>query len=84
MRVAEATATAVFSIGAKPMLIWIPSPLGIGKAADPMLPMDSLTAALKEADVWVEFNKQWLLYSLGHSYYRKQETKVFMSSGHGY
>lgn len=63
MRVVEATARATFAIGAKPVVIWMASPLGVGKAADPMLPVHTLTAALKEADAWVEFNNQWLLYS---------------------
>ena len=62
-RVVEATARAAFAVGAKPMVIWHASPLGIGKAADSMLPLKPLTAALKEADAWVEFNVKWLLYS---------------------
>ncbi len=62
-RVVTATARSAFSAGAKPMVIWLASPLGVGKAADPMLPVASLTAALKHADAWVEFNNQWLLYS---------------------
>lgn len=63
MRVVEATARAAFAVDAKPVIFWHPSPLGIGKAADPMLPLKSLTATLKEADAWVEFNAKWLLYS---------------------
>ena len=63
MRVVEATARATFSAGAKPVVIWLASPLGVGKAADPALPTKTLTATLKEADAWVEFNNQWLLYS---------------------
>lgn len=62
-RVVDATARAAFAAGAKPMVIWTPSPLGVGKAADPMLPQKALTAVLKEADAWAEFNNQWLLYS---------------------
>lgn len=62
-RVVEATARAAFACGAKPMVIWWGSPLGVGKAADPMLPLKPLAAALKEADAWVEFNNKWLLYS---------------------
>lgn len=61
--VVNATARSAFAAGAKPMVIWLPSPLGVGKAADPMLPVDALTGALREADAWVEFNNQWLLYS---------------------
>jgi len=63
MHVVQATAAAAHTIGAKPMVITFPSPLGVGKAADAMLPVECLTAALSEADAWVEFNKQWLLYS---------------------
>jgi len=63
IRVVNATARAAFSAGAKPMVIWTASPLGVGKAADPMLPVDSLAGALIGADAWVEFNNQWLLYS---------------------
>jgi leucyl aminopeptidase (aminopeptidase T) len=59
----NAMATAAFTVGAKPMVIWTPSPLGVGKAADPMLPVEALTAALKVADAWVEFNNKYLLYS---------------------
>jgi len=62
-RVVNAAARAAFSCGAKPMVIWLASPLGVGKAADPMLPQDSLVGALKGANAWVEFNNQWLLYS---------------------
>jgi len=62
-QVVDATARAAFAIGAKPMVIWVASPLGVGKGADPMLPLEALTAALKEADAWVEFNNKWLLYS---------------------
>jgi len=62
-QVVDATARAAFAIGAKPMVIWVASPLGVGKDADPMLPLEALTAALKEADAWVEFNNKWLLYS---------------------
>jgi len=62
-RVVKAAASAAFAAGAKPMVIWTASPLGVGKAADPMLPIDALSEALKKADVWVEFNNKWLLYS---------------------
>ena len=63
MRVVHAAAAAAHTVGAKPMVITLASPRGVGKAADPMLPISALTAALSEADAWVEFNKQWLLYS---------------------
>jgi leucyl aminopeptidase (aminopeptidase T) len=62
-RAVNAMATAAFAIGAKPMVIWTASPLGVGKAADSMLPVEALTAALKVADAWAEFNNKYLLYS---------------------
>lgn len=62
-RVVHAVAGAAHNLGAIPMVITLASPLGVGKAADPLLPVDALSAALSHADAWVEFNKQWLLYS---------------------
>lgn len=61
--VVNATARAVFNVGAKPLVVWNATPLGVGKAADPMLPLKSLIGALSNADVWIEYNYQWLLYS---------------------
>ncbi len=63
MRVVNAAAAAAHAVGARPMVITLAAPLGVGKAADPLLPVDCLTAALSKADAWVEFNQQWLLYS---------------------
>ena len=62
-RVVNAAARSAFSVGGKPMVIWLACPPGVGKAADPGLPVETLTAALSAADTWVEFNNQWLLYS---------------------
>ena len=62
-RAVDALATAAFTVGAKPMVVWLASPLGVGKAADSMLPLEPLTAALKTTDAWVEFNNKYLLYS---------------------
>jgi len=75
-RVVDATASAAFTVGAKPMAIWLASPLGVGKAADPMLPVEALTAVLKEADAWVEFNNQWLLYSTPYDIAVKENKKL--------
>jgi leucyl aminopeptidase (aminopeptidase T) len=61
--VVRAAASAAFSVGAKPVVITYPAPLGVGKAADPMLAVETLTGALQGADAWVEFNNQWMLYS---------------------
>ena len=62
-RVVDATAAAAFAVGAKPMVIWNPSSLGVGKAADPMLPGEALVGALSKVDAWVEYNNQWIFYS---------------------
>ncbi|MEM3489200.1 MAG: aminopeptidase [Nitrososphaerota archaeon] len=62
-RVVDATARAALACDAKPMVIYTTTPLGVGKAADSMLPLDALTAVLLKADAWVEFNNKWLLYS---------------------
>ncbi len=62
-RVVDATARATFAAGGKPMVIWLASPLGVGKAADAMLPTEALAGALKGADAWIEYNNEWLLYS---------------------
>jgi leucyl aminopeptidase (aminopeptidase T) len=61
--VMQAAARSVFELGGKPILMQVASPKGVGKAADPMLPLKTLIGALKGADVWIEFNYQWLLYS---------------------
>jgi 2,5-dihydroxypyridine 5,6-dioxygenase len=75
-RVVDATARSAFAIGAKPMVIWLAAPLGVGKAADPMLPVEALTAALKETDAWVEFNNQWLFYSTPYDVAAKENKKL--------
>ena len=75
-RVVDATATAAFACDAKPMVIYTASPLGVGKAADPMLPLESLTAALLKADAWVEFNKKYLLYSTPYDIAMKENKKL--------
>lgn len=61
--VVDATAREVFTAGGKPVVIWLATPEGVGKAADPMLPQKTLIGALKETDVWIEFNQQWVFYS---------------------
>ena len=61
--VTRAVADAVQASGAIPMIIQCPTPRSVGKAADPDLPVDALSAALSSTDVWIEFNHQWLLYS---------------------
>lgn len=63
MRLVIATARAVFAAGGKPLVIWTSSPLGPGKMVDGWLPSESILAAALKADAWVEFNRQYFLYS---------------------
>jgi 2,5-dihydroxypyridine 5,6-dioxygenase len=75
-RAVNAIATAAFAVGAKPMVIWTPSPLGVGKAADSMLPVEALTAALKVTDAWVELNNKYLLYSTPFEVAQRENKKL--------
>lgn len=63
MVVTRAVADAVQGVGGLPMILQCPTPRGVGKAADPDLPVEAMTAVLSTTDVWIEFNHQWLLYS---------------------
>lgn len=54
---------AAFTIGAKPMVIWLASPLIEGKLVDSILPIESLTGVLKGADAWLQINNKMILYS---------------------
>jgi 2,5-dihydroxypyridine 5,6-dioxygenase len=75
-RVVNAVAAAAFTVGAKPMVIWTPTPEGVGKAADPMLPVEALTATLQAADAWVEFNNKYLLYSTPFEVAERENKKL--------
>jgi len=61
-RVAEATAMAVHSVGAKVALMRYPAPVGVAENADRDLP-EPLSAAMRNCDVIIEFSKKYLLYS---------------------
>lgn len=61
--VLRAVSDSVKEVGAQVMVITVPTPGCVGKAADPDLPIEPLSAALCACDVWLEFNHQWLLYS---------------------
>lgn len=75
-RVVDATARAAFTAGGKPMVVWLASPLGVGKSADPMLPEEALVAALRASDAWVEFNNQWIFYSTTYDRVYKDDCKL--------
>ncbi len=61
--VVDAIATAAFTISAKPMVIWLVSPLIEGEAGDCMLPVESLAGALKGANAWLQLNNKSIWHS---------------------
>lgn len=61
--VVQAVYESAHAVGAHPLKVQMPTPRGVGKAADPDLALDALSGMLLHADVWIEFNHQWLLYS---------------------
>lgn len=63
LEVTNATAQAAVVLGAKPLILMMPAARGNGKAGDPDFAIDSLVGALNGADVWVEYNNQWIFYS---------------------
>jgi len=83
-RLVNATASAAFAVDAKPMVIWLASPLGAGKAADSILPVKALTGALKEADAWAAFNNKFLLYSTPYEIAMKENKKLRYMGFTGY
>lgn len=62
-RVANAIASSAFAAGGKPMVIWTAATKGVGKAADPELPVEALSSAFLQTDVWIEINSKWVFYS---------------------
>jgi leucyl aminopeptidase (aminopeptidase T) len=75
-RVVDATARAAFAAGAKPLVLYNASPLGVGKAADPMLPTETLAGALMAADAWVEYNNEWIFYSNTYDRVMRENKKL--------
>lgn len=63
MDIVDGFAQAAYAAGGKPMVIRIPRPRGEGQEAMPDLPAEAMTGALLKADVWLEFNSRFILYS---------------------
>lgn len=76
MELVDAVAASAYAAGAKPMTVTIATPGGVGKAADPDIPVEALTGAILGADVWIEFNHQWLLYSTPFEIAMKKNEKL--------
>jgi leucyl aminopeptidase (aminopeptidase T) len=54
---------AAMDLNAKPILVRNKAPPHVGRAAEPFLPVESLTGVVTGSDVWIELNAKWLLYS---------------------
>ena len=76
MTVTRAVADAAQNAGAHAVIIQCPTPGSVGKAADPDLPVEVLSAALSATDVWIEFNHQWLLYSTPYERATEENKKL--------
>lgn len=75
-RVVDAIAQSAFTTGAKFLVVWSHTPRGTAMATDKELPVDALVALLKEADAWIELNKQYLLYSTTYKRATKENPKL--------
>ncbi|HWQ17955.1 MAG TPA: hypothetical protein VNL13_09020 [Sulfolobales archaeon] len=62
-RVVVATAQAVRLAGARPLVLWFNMARGFAMQAEKDIPVRAIRAAVLNSDVWIEFNKNWLLYS---------------------
>ena len=61
--VVDAIFTSASQTGAKLLVVWMNTPDGVSEAADPFLPGEALVGLLSVADIWIELNCKWLLYS---------------------
>ncbi len=74
--VVNSTARAIFAAGGKPMVVWFATPPGPGRMVDEFLPAEALKAALMNADCWIEFNTQYILYSEISEYVQRNNKKL--------
>lgn len=61
--VIEAVGRAAAMAGAKPFVVLMPVPAGVSLAADKDIQVEGLSGLLAHADIWIELNVKWLLYS---------------------
>ena len=74
MDVAHAIEISAGMAGAKTIVLLTPTPGGVSLEADKDIPVEPLSALLSQADIWVELNKQWLLYST--PFYRAKKANL--------
>lgn len=67
----EAVARAAKKLGTKVLTIYMPTPEGVGMAADAGIAGEALIGALSAADAWAEFNTKWIFG--GQTYIRIME-----------
>ena len=83
MDVVNAVASSARAAGGRVMVATFPTPAGVGRASDPDIPVDVFAAAVCAADVWIELNHQWMIYSTPYTFVknhrkcRLQVTKKF-------
>lgn len=63
MTIVEGFAQAAYACGGKPLVMRVATPRSEGQDGVIDLPDKALTGALLHADVWIEFNSQFMLYS---------------------
>ncbi|MFR3390574.1 MAG: hypothetical protein ACLTT1_07895 [[Clostridium] scindens] len=61
--VIEVIGRAAFAAGAKPLVALIPTPGGSAWQQIRNIQVEGLSGMISKADVWVELNVKWLLYS---------------------
>lgn len=74
--VTQAIMEAAQETEAKVMIVRIPAPRGVAAEANADIPVDALSALLAQADVWIELNARWLLYSAPYYFAKKNNDKL--------
>ncbi len=59
----DALAAAAYAVGGKPLVMWVPKARDNGQAGMPDWPVEALSAALSNVDVWIEAQSSYMLYS---------------------
>ncbi|ATW25342.1 aminopeptidase [Candidatus Formimonas warabiya] len=75
-QVVEFLSRSATMAGAKALIAWVATPLSVSEAADVYLPLEPLCGLLEKADIWVELNVQWLLYSTPYYFAMKNNQNL--------
>ena len=63
MEVVNATAAAAVLMDMKPLVLRQQTPRGVAKASDADTPVEAMAAAIAKADIWIEYDFMWKIYS---------------------